>query len=215
MYIFKLKSIHFFFTGVIIFGSDQEVAGVMRAVRRNNATGSFSWIGSDGWSARALVFEGNEDQVEGTLSVQPRAHPVAGFEEYFLNLTVDNNPNNPWFIEYWEHFFNCKWPNSTVTPYNQKPNLCTGQEVMSSENGYEAERQLQFVSDAVLAFAHALKSMHKDLCKGIPGLCRKMRPVDGFTLLGYLKNVSFYGKYIVNFIYLISFYPGRDILKSL
>ncbi|KAK8383369.1 hypothetical protein O3P69_019028 [Scylla paramamosain] len=41
--------------GVIIFGSDQEVAGVMRAVRRNNATGSFSWIGSDGWSARSLV----------------------------------------------------------------------------------------------------------------------------------------------------------------
>ncbi|GIY32862.1 hypothetical protein CEXT_249081 [Caerostris extrusa] len=31
--------------GVIIFGSDQEVAGVMRAVRRNNCTGLFTWIG--------------------------------------------------------------------------------------------------------------------------------------------------------------------------
>ncbi|RWS11073.1 metabotropic glutamate receptor 4-like protein, partial [Dinothrombium tinctorium] len=30
--------------GVIIFGSDQEVAQVMRAVKRNNATGYFSWI---------------------------------------------------------------------------------------------------------------------------------------------------------------------------
>lgn len=85
-------------SGVIIFGSDQEVAGVMRAVRRNNASDSFSWIGSDGWSARSLVSDGNEAEVEGTLSVQPQANPVRGFQEYFLNLTVENNPRNPWFV---------------------------------------------------------------------------------------------------------------------
>ena len=43
---------------MIIFGSDQEVAGLMRAVKRMNATGKFNWIGSDGWSARALVSDG-------------------------------------------------------------------------------------------------------------------------------------------------------------
>lgn len=52
-----------YFSGAIIFGSDQEVREVMRAVRRNNATGAFSWIGSDGWSARNLVSEGNEPEV--------------------------------------------------------------------------------------------------------------------------------------------------------
>ncbi len=46
--------------GVIVFGSDQEVAGLMRAVKRTGATGNFSWIGSDGWSARALVSEGTQ-----------------------------------------------------------------------------------------------------------------------------------------------------------
>ena len=30
----------------------------MRAVKRQGVTGKFSWIGSDGWSARALVSEG-------------------------------------------------------------------------------------------------------------------------------------------------------------
>jgi metabotropic X receptor len=49
--------------GCIIFGSDQEVAGLMRAVRRCNATGEFTWIGSDGWSARDLVSIGNEPEV--------------------------------------------------------------------------------------------------------------------------------------------------------
>ena len=48
----------FCYTGVIVFGSDQEVAELMKAVKRRNATGQFFWIGSDGWAARALVYEG-------------------------------------------------------------------------------------------------------------------------------------------------------------
>ena len=47
-----------FISGVILFASDQEVAELMNAVKRIGATGKFSWIGSDGWSARALVSEG-------------------------------------------------------------------------------------------------------------------------------------------------------------
>ncbi|KOB72318.1 Metabotropic X receptor, partial [Operophtera brumata] len=81
--------------GAIIFASDQEVAGVMRAVERGNATSLFSWVGSDGWSARSLVSEKNERAVEGTISVQPQANDVQGFEEYFLGLNVKNNKRNP------------------------------------------------------------------------------------------------------------------------
>lgn len=67
--------------GAIIFGSDQEVREVMRAVRRNNATGMFSWIGSDGWSARNLVSDGNEPEVS-TLFLF--------FKFLFLALTFSN-----------------------------------------------------------------------------------------------------------------------------
>ncbi|KAM7311515.1 metabotropic glutamate receptor 6 [Ixodes scapularis] len=181
--------------GVIVFGSDQEVAGVMRAVRRNNATGHFSWIGSDGWSARAVVFEDHEAQVEGTLSVQPQARKVEGFDDYFLSLTVDNNRRNPWFTEFWEHFFKCKWPGSLVTPYNQDyARRCTGRERLSRSQGYEPERQLQFVGDAVLAFAYALRDMHRSLCgANYVGLCDRMDPVDGTELLGFLQDVEFTG----------------------
>jgi len=85
------------FAGVIVYGSDQEVVSLMKAVRRNNATGNFSWIGSDGWSARDMVSDHNEAEVEGCVSVQPQANPVDGFEEYFLRLNVENNRRNPWF----------------------------------------------------------------------------------------------------------------------
>lgn len=60
---FSIQKLLCLFAGAIIFGSDQEVREVMRAVRRNNATGAFSWIGSDGWSARNLVSDGNEPEV--------------------------------------------------------------------------------------------------------------------------------------------------------
>ncbi|RWS04844.1 metabotropic glutamate receptor 4-like protein, partial [Dinothrombium tinctorium] len=41
--------------GVVIFGSDQEVAQVMRAVKRNNATGYFTWIGELVFCANAHI----------------------------------------------------------------------------------------------------------------------------------------------------------------
>nr|XP_045590887.1 metabotropic glutamate receptor 4-like [Procambarus clarkii] len=179
--------------GVIIFGSDQEVAGVMRAVRRNNATGNFTWIGSDGWSARSLVSSGNEPEVEGTLSVQPQANPVRGFDDYFLSLTVDSNTRNPWFVEYWEDHFRCRYPNSSRTPYNGGySTLCTGKEELTSADT-QFEAQLQFVSDAVMAFGYAFRDMHLDLCKGKPGLCPEMRPIQGEQLLAYLRKVVFIG----------------------
>ena len=119
--------------------------------------------------------------MEGTLSIQPQANPVIGFEEYFLNLTVQNNPRNPWFagkenrdfpsfpgiydyflsfsyiLEFWEDHFKCRYPGALATPYNQNYNKsCSGNERLTRENT-KFEAQLQFVSDAVMAFAHAFK----------------------------------------------------------
>jgi metabotropic X receptor len=171
----------------------------MRSIRRRNATGMFTWIGSDGWSARTIVSEHNELQVEGTLSFQPLSHPVSNFEGYFRSLTPANNQRNPWFIEYWEDMFQCKYFNSTLTPYNVRwEEECTGEEVYEKSGPFalEMEGQLQFVSDAVLAFVHALRLMHQDKCKGVPGICEDMNPNDGAELLRYLRKVKFVGETI-------------------
>lgn len=39
--------------------------------------------------------------------------------------------------------------------------------------------------------------MHQELCQGNPGLCRKMKPIEGSQLLSYLKRVRFNGEYNV------------------
>ena len=49
-----------------MFASDQEVSELMKAIERANASGWFTWIGSDGWGGRTLVSMGNERQVRVT-----------------------------------------------------------------------------------------------------------------------------------------------------
>ncbi|XP_050413561.2 metabotropic glutamate receptor [Patella vulgata] len=109
-----------------------------------------------------------------------------------MNLRPDTNKRNPWFIEYWEHHFKCKYPGSLWTPLNEEYNsTCTGKERVDESNGFELEAQLQFVSDGVLAFAYAARNMHRDLCGGRFGLCPAMDPIDGNTFRRYLLDVSF------------------------
>lgn len=94
--------------------------------------------------------------------MQPYAEPVTGFEEYFLGLTPATNRRNPWFAEYWEDYFRCHLVDADdeiiETPFNQDyAKECDVTDRQTANNGFELEAQLQFVSDAVLAFAYALK----------------------------------------------------------
>lgn len=51
--------------------------------------------------------------------------------------------------------------------------------------------------DAVYAMAHALHSMHLDLCPGSMGVCEKMDPVEGRMLLQYIRSVNFNGEHLL------------------
>ncbi|XP_062575063.1 metabotropic glutamate receptor 3-like [Saccostrea cucullata] len=179
--------------GVIVFGSDQEVGELMQAVRRKNASRWFSWIGSDGWGGRSLAVDGNEIEVEGAVTVQPLAFEVKGFKDYFLNLTPQNNKRNPWFVEFWEQQFRCKYPGSNWTPYNDGFNVtCSGNEQIFPQE-FEMEAQLQFVSDAIMSFAYAFTNMLADFCGNGSGLCDAIMPIDGELLKDYLVKVNFTG----------------------
>lgn len=69
-----------------------------------------------------------------------------------------------------------------------------GEERISRDSQYEQEGKVQFVIDAVYAMAHALHSMHMDLCPGSMGVCEKMDPVEGRMLLQYIHSVNFNGE---------------------
>lgn len=96
--------------------------------------------------------------------------------------------------EFWEDHFQCRYPNSPATPYNRKfTRGCSPAERLTRDNT-AFENQLQFVSDAVMSLAVALRDMHADMCRG-QGLCADMSPTKGPDLLRYLRRVNFRGEY--------------------
>lgn len=141
--------------------------------------------------------------VYGTISVQPAANQIPGFKDYFLSLTVENNARNPWFYELWENEFECRYDGYPATPFNQHYNrVCTGAEKFPAN--YTFEKQLQFVSDAVLVFAYALKDYLLEKCPSGDAKCIKeqypksvssVTRINGTRLKEVMQNVEFKGKF--------------------
>lgn len=56
---------------------------------------------------------------------------------------------------------------------------------------------LQFIRDAVYAYAYALHNQWQAECDGQPGVCEKMRNSDGSVLKYYLENAHFTGNFCI------------------
>ena len=60
---------------------------------------------------------------------------------------------------------------------------------------YEQDSKVQFVIDAVYAFAFALQKLKKDVCPRHRGVCQRMKSVDGGSFYkDYLLKTSFIGE---------------------
>lgn len=86
-----------------------------------------------------------------------------------FNLAIifsPSNNRNPWFEEFWEDTFGCKLAHNFPIVFQPGENdkVCNESSRLSDKVGYEQESKIQFVVDAVYAFAHALHKLHSDVC---------------------------------------------------
>ncbi|XP_069988823.1 metabotropic glutamate receptor isoform X1 [Penaeus vannamei] len=173
---------------VVLFTRAEDARGVLAAAHRLNLTSHFHWIASDGWGKQSHLVEGLQDVAEGAITVELTSQPVRGFDEYMASLTPTNNIRNPWFKEYWETFFGCKLgpPGSDLScPRNRR---------ITKEAGYQQDPKVQFVMDAVYAFAYALSDLQRSSCPAENHVCDAMNSYDGGAFYReYLLNVSFKG----------------------
>lgn len=173
--------------------------------RRSNVP---QWLASDAWGRQRKLVEGLEEEAEGAITVELQSENIPGFDSYMESLTPENNRRNPWFGEYWEEVFGCTLRKNVVTyerfslgsrastattTINQS--ICPSSLRLSTESGYEQESKVQFVVDAVYAFAFALSKLRRDLCGRVEGMCSSMANYDrGAFYKNYLLNVSFVGE---------------------
>ncbi|XP_028853811.1 glutamate receptor, metabotropic 6b [Denticeps clupeoides] len=178
--------------GVIIFANEDDIKRVLEAAKRANLTGHFLFVGSDSWGAKSSPILNQEDVAEGAVTILPKRASVEGFDQYFTTRSLENNRRNLWFAEFWEDDFKCRITRTGIKVENGL-RKCTGEERIGRDSAYEQEGKVQFVIDAVYAMAHALHTMHIDLCPGFMGVCDKMDPVEGAMLLRYIRAVNFNG----------------------
>ena len=66
---------------------------------------------------------------------------------------------------------------------------------LRDNSAYEQDSKVQFVIDAVYAFAFALQKLKEDVCPHHRGVCQRMKSVDGGTFYkDYLLKTSFIGE---------------------
>lgn len=198
---------------IVLFTRAEDARGILEAARRSNLSQSFQWLASDGWGRQSKLVEGLEEEAEGAITVELQSEKIPGFDEYMASLTPENNRRNPWFGEYWEEVFSCSLmrrnslsmertgQQSVITgsrgnTLNQSSlPMCSSKLRLTAASGYEQESKVQFVVDAVYAFALALNNLRRDLCGRIEGLCAPMANYDrGAFYRNYLLNVSFVGE---------------------
>ncbi|XP_043238837.1 metabotropic glutamate receptor-like [Amphibalanus amphitrite] len=173
--------------GVILFVRAEDARGVLEAAKRLRLREPFHWIASDGWGKQESLVQGVEEVAEGAITVELTSRRVAAFDRYMAELTPDTNRRNPWFRDYWQAFFGC-----SLEPDAAEDTACDSALRLRPETGFVQESKVQFVIDAVYAFAHALEVLQLDVCGSNRYVCANMRRYDGGDFYKkYLLNVSF------------------------
>ncbi|CAF1133791.1 unnamed protein product, partial [Didymodactylos carnosus] len=99
------------------------------------------------------------------------------FDSYFESLRPSTNIRNPFFIEYWEQTFKCKFNDTSSTIFNENfTRICTG--------------YVHYVVDAVFALVIAAQKLINEKCK-TDSLCDDFFPINGTQLLSILRNISY------------------------
>ncbi|RWS30089.1 metabotropic glutamate receptor-like protein [Leptotrombidium deliense] len=194
---------------VVLFLRMDDASKLLHAVKRANKPNFFTWIASDGWGKEEKLVQGVEEVAQGALTVELQSEKIQAFDDYMKNLTPLENKRNPWFKEYWEDTFECTVPpddedvsvdQSNTVDGNKSISYCSPNLRLDETVGYNQESKVQFVVDAVYAFAHALHNAWKDKCSPGSQICKELKDMDGGDFYKYyLLNVSFIGKYSSNF----------------
>jgi len=181
--------------GVLLFTDPIHTIGLLKALKtlRLPPNRKLFFISSDGLGIQNMMLKDLEDFVDGFITVDMKMHKIDAFDTYLKNLKPNTNIRNPFFRLYWEQLFECNVQMEGLSGPRQKQNCAPNLNL--EQKGYLQDPKISYTIDAVFAFAHALKALHREKCAGQPGLCPAMlMDFDGNTFFkDHLLNVQFRG----------------------
>ncbi|KAL8577345.1 hypothetical protein ACOMHN_044851 [Nucella lapillus] len=97
---------------VIIITAFTNARKVMVESGRLVPAGTFTWLGSDGWSNSLPLLQDLGDTLLDTFYTLTLTAPVPDYRRHFQHLTLKDT-KDPWFAQFWEQVFNCSAVNGT------------------------------------------------------------------------------------------------------
>ena len=172
---------------VVLFTSQDNALKLLANINKSRDARRFIWIASDAWARSINVVHQVNETAAGLYGFAPLTFHNDDFNEYFSNLTVNNNLRNPWFQEFYEAVAQC-------TPGDS----CNYDANVTHLPQYQQGNFIPLVIDAVYTYAHALQNYLTDNC-GSPvewfpfnRTCRNQnREFNGAVLLEYISRTDF------------------------
>ncbi|XP_006011735.1 extracellular calcium-sensing receptor-like [Latimeria chalumnae] len=187
---------------IVTFAIEGDMYTVLTEVAHQNITDK-QWIATEAWITSSLASSmENFDSLGGTLGFAIHRTDIRGLKEFLCRLHPSLNLEDPFINEFWQGTFGCApeiFRNKTASPGTllTKP-PCTGSENLENiSNTYNDVSQLRVTSNvykAVYAIAHALDNLYSCQNGKGPfknGTCAKLRELEPWQLIYYLKEVRF------------------------
>ncbi len=157
--------------GVVVLLQKPLIRQLLAAVRRNNAQGIFTWIGTTKWADDPDVVSGLEDVAEGavTLSLDTTEH-TSDFVDAFYRTTPRADSDNPWFREYWSETFQCYFvggPGENIYNTLCDPEYSTSQTL----RGTRIDPSVGYTVQAVDAALNGIGEARRKVCEISNSLC--------------------------------------------
>ncbi|KAL5517470.1 hypothetical protein EMCRGX_G003015 [Ephydatia muelleri] len=187
---------------VVLIGQLATANAILEAVARRRlldqtfSKRNLTWLASDAWGDQLSQY--HSSIATNIIAAIPKYNASKGFDDYFQSLTPQNNAQNPWFTEYWEHTFNCSFNN--VSTQSALSPRCNMSQKIGPASGYRQNSKVSFTIDAVYAIAHAIDNLQRDECSG-DDICDKIvihsngrTSINNELLKRYLQSVNFSGE---------------------
>lgn len=150
---------------VIYFGTEARIADFLKAIDGQN---EFIFLGSEDWGDRQYILDSGKSATLGSLTLKNEVQSLADdpLADYLRGLRHDmpSKAWNPWFVQYWEEYFQCDTETSFRNVYN-KPCDETSKFSEQEIQEFVSDHRIVHTSKAVKAIAHGLKKSKEQLCQ--------------------------------------------------
>ncbi len=163
---------------VVMLTTDSDARAILKAADALVKDGlpweqNLTWISTDYWGSNPSVVKGLEHVAKGAITLDFKHENLPNFMEYFKQITpYSDTVENPWFLEYWQSYFDCFIQSCYRKQYTKQ---CEFDLTLVNEN-IGMSSQAPLVIDAVYAMVFGFKKLLVEHCGvNFTGVCREAK----------------------------------------